>query len=235
MATVNLTGLSTGIDTAAIVQQLMQVESRQLTLMQNKLAGYKDKKTAMTELESKVGTFKTALSNIYSLSKLKAFDTSAGTTSSGKTVLTASASASATEGSHSVQIKQLATAERLVHSGEGFSSVSSLVGAGTLAEATAILKKEYHSKDRLWASWGDYDRRQFERECKEKELSFPFGLGHLNVKTLFAVAQGLDRELGMGEAYQRLGWPIEGVHHHGDDDAWNIAGVLCMLLKRMRD
>ncbi len=131
MATVNLTGLSTGIDTAAIVQQLMQVESRQLTLMQNKLAGYKDKKTAMTELESKVSTFKTALSNIYSLSKLKAFDTSAGTTSSGKTVLTASASASATEGSHSVQIKQLATAERLVHSGEGFSSASSLVGAGT--------------------------------------------------------------------------------------------------------
>jgi len=131
MATVNLTGLSTGIDTAAIVQQLMQVESRQLTLMQNKLASYKDKKTAMTELESKVSTFKTALNNIYSLNKLKAFDTSAGTTSSGKTVLTASASASATEGSHSVQIKQLATAERLVHSGEGFSSASSLVGAGT--------------------------------------------------------------------------------------------------------
>lgn len=113
-------------------------------------------------------------------------------------------------------------------------TAESLAGAGTLAEATAILKREYHSKDRLWASWGDYDRRQFERECKEKELSFPFGLGHLNVKTLFAVAQGLDRELGMGEAYQRLGWQIEGVHHHGDDDAWNIAGALCMLLKRMR-
>jgi inhibitor of KinA sporulation pathway (predicted exonuclease) len=113
-------------------------------------------------------------------------------------------------------------------------TAESLAGAGTFAKAIAILKKEYQSKDRLWASWGDYDRRQFERECKEKEAPFPFGQSHLNVKTLFAISQGLDRELGMGEAYERLGWPIEGVHHHGDDDAWNIAGVLCMLLRKAR-
>jgi inhibitor of KinA sporulation pathway (predicted exonuclease) len=110
----------------------------------------------------------------------------------------------------------------------------SLVGAGTLAEATAVLRKEYHSKDRLWASWGDYDRRQSGRECQDKQIAMPFGQSHLNVKTLFAAARGLDRELGMGEAYQLLGWSIEGVHHHGDDDAWNIAGVLSILLRQMR-
>ena len=33
-------------------------------------------------------------------------------------------------------------------------------------EATRLLKKEYDSKQRLWASWGDYDRRQFERVCE---------------------------------------------------------------------
>lgn len=63
---------------------------------------------------------------------------------------------------------------------------------------------------------------------------YPFGRSHLNVKTLFAIATGLGREVGMGGAYRQLGWEIEGVHHHGDDGAGNIAGVLCMLLKRMR-
>lgn len=27
---------------------------------------------------------------------------------------------------------------------------------------------------------------------------------------------------------------MEGTHHRGGDDAWNIAGVLCLLLKQMR-
>src|SRR5688500_7460876 len=55
--------------------------------------------------------------------------------------------------------------------------------AGTLADATKILKKEFKSSDRLWASWGDYDRRQFERVCREFGVGYPFGISHLNVKT----------------------------------------------------
>ncbi len=43
--------------------------------------------------------------------------------------------------------------------------------AGSLADATRILKKELFSQERLWASWGDYDRRQFERACNEQGTS----------------------------------------------------------------
>ena len=107
--------------------------------------------------------------------------------------------------------------------------------AGSLADATRILKKEFFSQERLWASWGDYDRRQFERVCKEQGVGYPFGISHLNVKTLFAVARGSERELGLDEAYARLGLPLEGTHHRGADDAWNIAGVLCRLLRANRD
>ena len=107
--------------------------------------------------------------------------------------------------------------------------------AGSLAEATRILKKEFFSQERLWASWGDYDRRQFERVCKEQGVGYPFGISHLNVKTLFAVARGSERELGLDEAYARLGLSLEGTHHRGADDAWNIAGVLCRLLRANRD
>jgi inhibitor of KinA sporulation pathway (predicted exonuclease) len=109
-----------------------------------------------------------------------------------------------------------------------------LKDAGTLADATKILKKEYQSPDRLWASWGDYDRRQFERVCKELGVGYPFGISHLNVKTLFSLVHGLDQEIGLDMAYQRLGLSMEGTHHRGGDDAWNIARVLSGLLRKSR-
>ena len=107
--------------------------------------------------------------------------------------------------------------------------------AGSLADAVRILKKEYRSKDRLWASWGDYDRRQFERVCSAFGIGYPFGPSHLNVKSLFATAIGHDHELGLDGAYEYLGETLEGTHHRGHDDAWNIAGVLCAMLKQFRN
>jgi len=41
--------------------------------------------------------------------------------------------------------------------------------------------------------------------------------------------------MGLDEAYKYLGLTMEGTHHRGDDDAWNIASILCQLLKSMRD
>lgn len=107
--------------------------------------------------------------------------------------------------------------------------------APSLADAIKLLKKEYDSKNRLWASWGDYDRRQFERVCREQKVGYPFGPTHLNVKTLFATAIGANRELGLDGAYQQLGLQMEGTHHRGDDDAWNIAQILCRLMQTMRN
>lgn len=108
-------------------------------------------------------------------------------------------------------------------------------GAGSLADGVKTLKKEFGSKDRLWASWGDYDRRQFERVCKDQSVGYPFGPSHLNVKSLFAAAVGSGHEMGLDGACKRIGLSMEGTHHRGDDDAWNIAGVLCGLLEAMRD
>ena len=77
--------------------------------------------------------------------------------------------------------------------------------AGTFRDAADILKKEYYSKERLWASWGDYDRRQFERVCMQHGVEYPFGVRHLNIKTLFAVATGQHHEPGLDGAYKKLG------------------------------
>ena len=93
---------------------------------------------------------------------------------------------------------------------------------------------EYRSRERLWSSFGDYDRQQFERNCATFGIAYPFGPAHLNVKTLAAAAFGWSREAGMSEALKRVGLPLEGIHHRGGDDAWNIAGLLCHLLRRIR-
>ncbi|MDP9374711.1 MAG: exonuclease domain-containing protein [Chloroflexota bacterium] len=94
------------------------------------------------------------------------------------------------------------------------------------AAACALLSREYGSKERLWASYGDYDRRQFERQCQGRGIAYPFGPGHLNVKSLFAVVQALPREVGMAEALAALGLPLEGTHHRAGD----IPGVIARLL-----
>ena len=106
--------------------------------------------------------------------------------------------------------------------------------AGSLSDAVRVLKKDLKSKDRIWASWGDYDRRQFERVCRDQQIAYPFGTRHLNVKSLFAAAIGHAHELGLDGACNRLRLTMHGTHHRGDDDAWNIAEVLCRLLRTMR-
>jgi inhibitor of KinA sporulation pathway (predicted exonuclease) len=97
-------------------------------------------------------------------------------------------------------------------------------------EACALLQKQYGAKTRTWASYGDYDRRQFERQCQAENVPYPFGPTHLNVKNLFALAHRMSHEVGMDEALALLHRPLEGVHHRGGDDAWNIAAILGAVL-----
>ncbi len=109
-----------------------------------------------------------------------------------------------------------------------------VAGGISFAEACAILKKQYQSRDRIWASFGDYDRNQFQRQCAETGIPYPFGSRHINVKTLFALSRRLPEEVGMPQALEMLGMDLEGTHHRGHDDAWNIAGILARLLESLR-
>lgn len=103
------------------------------------------------------------------------------------------------------------------------------------AEACGILQKKYLTHERVWASYGDYDRAQFERQCQHRHKLYPFGSRHLNVKTLFALVRALPREVGMAKALEILDIPLEGTHHRGGDDAGNIAAILSKLLWQSRN
>jgi inhibitor of KinA sporulation pathway (predicted exonuclease) len=99
-------------------------------------------------------------------------------------------------------------------------------------EACEILERDHHSRYRAWASWGDYDRRQFERQCAPGDVRYPFGSRHTNAKKTFSDVYGLSRRLGMKGALGHAGLPLEGRHHSGVDDAWNIAALVLEMAAR---
>jgi inhibitor of KinA sporulation pathway (predicted exonuclease) len=46
-------------------------------------------------------------------------------------------------------------------------------GGMPLAEACQILADEHQAPARLWASCGDYDRKQFGHKCSEFGITYP--------------------------------------------------------------
>lgn len=98
-------------------------------------------------------------------------------------------------------------------------------------EACTLLQKKYHTKERVWASFGDYDRRQFERQCERFQQPYPFGISHFNVKTWFALMYKLPHEIGMAAALEKARLPLVGTHHRGMDDAVNIGSIVIKLLQ----
>lgn len=88
-------------------------------------------------------------------------------------------------------------------------------GGVDFAAACAILEREHRSRSRPWASWGDYDRKQFERQCAATGVPYPFGSRHTNAKLRFSESYGLTRRLGMARALAEAGLPLEGRHHRG--------------------
>lgn len=104
-------------------------------------------------------------------------------------------------------------------------------GGVTFAEACQILVDDYASHMYLWGSWGMYDYKMFQQQCKSFDVFYPFHMQHLNIKRHFARQANNKRSVGMVRALEMLNLSQEGTHHRGDDDAWNIARILAYLLQ----
>lgn len=101
-----------------------------------------------------------------------------------------------------------------------------------LPAALYILKKEYDAKNRVWASWGDFDRNMFVKACKNYGEPYPFGPRHINLKCLFSVLNHYGHEFGMAAALEKVGLPLVGTHHRGHDDAENIAKIAQIMFRK---
>ncbi|MFD4600046.1 exonuclease domain-containing protein [Streptomyces sp. NPDC058464] len=97
------------------------------------------------------------------------------------------------------------------------------------AEACRLLAADHRAGARPWVSWGDYDRHQFTRQCQATRTPYPFGRRHTNAKAVFTEAYGLRKRPGMAQALEIAGRRLEGRHHRGEDDAWNIAALVLHL------
>ncbi|MFC9994219.1 exonuclease domain-containing protein [Nocardia sp. NPDC127526] len=107
-----------------------------------------------------------------------------------------------------------------------------VAGGISFAEACELLRTEFHADSRPWASWGDYDRKQFERQCGATGVPYPFGSRHTNAKLAFSESRGTHRRYGMEGALAISELPLEGTHHRGGDDAWNIAALVIEMMKQ---
>lgn len=102
----------------------------------------------------------------------------------------------------------------------------------SIERACDELERLHGSKRHAWASYGDYDRTQFQRQLGP---GYPFGPRHVNVKTMLASALGLPAEVGLDEAMRLLQLPLEGRHHSGADDAWNVATLWIAMMRGLRE
>ena len=72
-----------------------------------------------------------------------------------------------------------------------------------------------------FASWGEYDKHQFQRDCAYHALPYPFAADHLNLKRSLGERLGIG-PTGMARALVRAGLELRGTHHRALDDARNL-------------
>lgn len=97
------------------------------------------------------------------------------------------------------------------------------------------------SRDHVWFSCGEYDRVKLSSntlggvhllyQLKEQDNPFDRMRSHVNIKTLFALKRKLQKEAGMERMLSMIGETLEGRHHNGADDAFNIAKIVRYVFK----
>lgn len=76
----------------------------------------------------------------------------------------------------------------------------------------------------LFASWGAYDRKQFESDCERYGIAYPFTRGHLNLKN--ETARYLEtKPKGVGRMLNFLRLQFEGTQHRALEDVKNIVRI----------
>lgn len=126
MATITSTGIGSGLDVNAIVTQLMAVEARPLTLLQQSSSTLNTKLSAIGQLQSRMSGLKDAAA---ALSSTTLWSQSTASTSDASSVKV-SASNGAAASNYTVQVQALATTQTVAS--KAFASSTSTLNAGTL-------------------------------------------------------------------------------------------------------
>jgi flagellar hook-associated protein 2 len=126
LASITSTGVGSGLDVNTIVSSLMAVEQRSLTQLQTTASGIQTKLSAFGTLQGTLSSLGDVASRLATASAWNPMRADVGDT----TAAAATASTSATAGSHTLEVQQLAQPQVLA-SGP-FASSTAVVGTGTL-------------------------------------------------------------------------------------------------------
>lgn len=108
-----------------------------------------------------------------------------------------------------------------------------LEGEKNFSEFHNMMKKRFpHLESYTWASYGDYDRKQFKEMSDLYKRPYLFGRTHINIKNLFALKWRLRKEVGMSKALKILNKELVGQHHNALDDALNITEIFEACLSK---
>ena len=108
--TISSPGVGSGLDINSIINGIMSVEQLPLTNLQNKDTDLHTQLSAIGKLQSAISAFQSSMQDLSSASKYLAYSA----TSSDTSVLSASATQSAAQGSYSVQVTRIAENHRMV-------------------------------------------------------------------------------------------------------------------------
>ena len=119
-------GIGSNLDVNSIVSQLMALERRPISLLDQKEMGLQAKLSAFGTLKGALSAFQGAVGALASTARFSAVKASVADAA----VLTASASSSAIAGSYGVEVSKLAQAQKLASAGQASSTAA--IGTGTL-------------------------------------------------------------------------------------------------------
>jgi flagellar hook-associated protein 2 len=109
----SFSGLASGIEWRDLVDQLMQVEARPVTLLQQRISALQTRSSAWTAFRAKVDALETNATTLAAGSSFRTFTTAIGSYSGSSAPLRVTAGATALEGSYSFAVRRLATREKL--------------------------------------------------------------------------------------------------------------------------
>ncbi len=124
--TIGVGGLVSGLDTESIISQIMALESRPVTLLQSREAGYQAKISALGSMKGGLSSLQTAAQVLQDADSFTAFTATSGN----YTALSASASIDASVGNYLIDLTSLATSQQVRSS--AFTASDEVVGTGTL-------------------------------------------------------------------------------------------------------
>ena len=110
-------GLMSGLDVYGLVDQILEIDRRPITVLQSRQSDYELEIAAVLNLSTKLSSYKTSLETLNDSEKYNTKSASVTKTSSGSELLTVSASSTATGGSYSINVNQLAAANRKASQG----------------------------------------------------------------------------------------------------------------------